>query len=107
MPESKGDLFSFRATEGFFLYQNGVEFTSDWCWFKLVLGSCWLLSQWSKDLSLAVGHVSEYPHSGTRYFIVDKVIDENIIINCQDYSLTASRFLVRPSECDYLAEGLV
>ena len=35
---------------------------------KLVLGSCWLLSQWSKDLSLAVGHVSEYPHSGTRYF---------------------------------------
>ena len=63
---------------------------SDWCWFKLVLGSSLLLLRGYTDLSLAVGHVSEYPHSGMPYFIVDKVIDENIIINCQDYSLTAS-----------------
>ena len=53
-----------------YLYQNGVEFRqkSDWCRFKLVLGSSSLLLRGCTDLSLAIGHVSECPHSGTRYF---------------------------------------
>ena len=41
---------------------------SDWCWLKILLGSFSLLLRGYTDLSLAVGHVSECPHSGTRYF---------------------------------------
>ena len=40
---------------------------SDWCWFKLVLGSSSLLLRGSKDLSLTVGHESECLYSGTHY----------------------------------------
>jgi len=40
---------------------------SDWCWFKLVLRSSSLLLRGYMDLSPAVGHVRECPHSGTRY----------------------------------------
>ena len=54
------------------LYQNGVQWGSDWCWFKLVLGSYSLLLRGYMDLSHAVGHVRECPHSGMRYFVLNK-----------------------------------
>jgi len=63
------NFFSFWATERLFISKWGrISPESDWCWFKLVLGSSSLLLRGYMDLSPAVGHVRECPHSGTRYF---------------------------------------
>ena len=64
------NFFSFWATERLFISKWGrISPESDWCWFKLVLGSSSLLLRGYMDLSPAVGHVRECPHSGTRYFL--------------------------------------
>ena len=56
------NFFSFRATEGLFISKWGrISAESDWCWFKFIFTT-------PTDLSLAVGHVSECPSSGTRYY---------------------------------------
>ena len=49
-----GPIFSFWATERLFISKWGrISPESDWCWFKLVLGSSSLLLSGSTDISLA------------------------------------------------------
>ena len=56
-----------------YLYQNGVEFRQKVIGAGLKLFSSLLLRR-SKELSLADGHVSECPDSGTRnYFLFSEV----------------------------------
>ena len=59
--------FSVFELQRGYLYQNGVEFR------QKVIGAglnlvIFTTSQGYMDLSPAVGHVRECPHSGTRYF---------------------------------------
>ena len=62
------NFLSFWATERLFISKWGrISPESDWCWFKLVLGSSSLLLRGYMNLSPAVGHIRECPHSGTRY----------------------------------------
>ena len=63
-------FFNFWGTEGLFISKWGrISPESDWCWLKLVLGLSSLLLRGYTDLSLDVGHMSECPHSGMRYFV--------------------------------------
>ena len=60
--------FSVFELQRGYLYQNGVEFR------QKVIGAglnlvIFTTSQGYMDLSPAVGHVRECPHSGTRYFL--------------------------------------
>ena len=69
------NFFSFWATERLFISKWGrISPESDWCWLKLVFGASSLLLRGYMDLSPAVGHVRECPHSGTRYFLYICVI---------------------------------
>ena len=93
---SRGTPHSYHQEFGLLLFCQHPRVTkpqlgqylsqSDWCWFKLILGSSSLLLRGSKDLSLAVGHESECPHSGTRYCqILSDCLD--IIRFCHIYCL--------------------
>ena len=65
------NFLSFWATERLLISKWGrISPESDWCWFKLVLGSSSLLLRGYMDLSPTVGHVRECPHSGTRYSVL-------------------------------------
>ena len=59
---SKHDFFSFRATKRLYISiisnWSRISSQSDWCFFGVIFTTM--------DLSLAVGHVSECPSSGTR-----------------------------------------